>query len=147
MTALLPLILAMILDEDVSMSVIITEGFGSLPLSNRAYTLLREMDGREASINGATQVRAGAVRPEIIIPHTVETATHSAEQESSAAGLEVGSRIRIIRVPFFGEQAVVEELPPRAERIPTGAVTRVLRARLESGELVTVPRANVELLS
>ncbi|MCY3772142.1 MAG: hypothetical protein OXG98_08990 [Gemmatimonadetes bacterium] len=31
-------------------------------------------------------------------------------------------------------------------RLPTGAMARVLEARRENGEIVTVPRANVEIV-
>lgn len=133
-------------DEDVSMSVIITEGFGSLPMSTRTLGLLTGLDGRVASINGATQVRAGAVRPEIIVPATGNLIAKSAPA-CAPAGLVVGAAIRLIRVPYFGQYAVVTELPHAMEEIPTGAHARVLRAKLKDGSLVTVPRANVELVS
>jgi hypothetical protein len=41
---------------------------------------------------------------------------------------------------------VIEELPHELVRIETGASVRVLRAKLDDGRQVTVPRANVELL-
>ena len=61
-------------------------------------------------------------------------------------GLSVGARIRLIRVPYFGRTGVVRELPQELERIETGAWLRVLRAELDDGSCVTVPRANVELV-
>ncbi len=135
--------LALTGDEEISMTVIITEGFGRLAFSQRIHALLSQLDGQEAAINGATQVRAGAIRPEIIIPlqnSSVATALPLAQ------GLVIGSRVRLIRVPYFGQYATVEELPHNSEVIATGASARVLRARLENGELITVPRTNVELI-
>ncbi|RIL10569.1 MAG: hypothetical protein DCC75_04085 [Proteobacteria bacterium] len=132
-------------DEKVAMTVIISEGFGALPISHRFFELLRKLEGKQASINGATQVRAGAVRPEIIVVD--ETGASGVEtQGGGAQGLYIGAQIRIIRVPYFGLRGVVEELPHISEKIETGAVTRILRARLQDGSLVTVPRANVELV-
>ena len=135
-------------DEPVSMSVIVTEGFGSMPMSQRALSLLQSFDGRAASINGATQVRAGALRPEVIIGEEVEAGDPSEIcADNVATGLNVGSRVRIIRVPFFGASAEVVELPVELCTIPTGAEARVLKAKLDKGGvIVTVPRANVELL-
>jgi hypothetical protein len=131
-------------DEEIGMTIIVTEGFGQLPVAERVLTLMKECEGREASINGATQVRAGALRPEIIVPHPL------AAQESvttiTGGGLTIGAKIRVIRVPYFGCEAEVVELPHEMERIETGAEARVLRARMSGGEIVTVPRANVELL-
>jgi len=129
-------------DENVSMTLIITEGFGALPMSERVLTTLGAIQGEIVSINGATQVRAGAQRPEIIGP-MCETACGDDNRERS---LSMGARIRVIRVPYFGATGVIEELPHELAYIETGAMVRVLRARLDDGRQVTVPRANVELL-
>lgn len=133
-------------DEPVSMTLIVTEGFGMIPMAPRITELLRPLEGREVSINGATQVRAGAVRPELIVVDVNLPHASSAPQISAPSqGLQVGSRVRLIRVPYFGMRAEVIELPTQMEQIPTGAWARVLRARLNDGTVVTVPRANVEL--
>ena len=129
-------------NENVSMTLIITEGFGKLGFSKAALELLNKHDSQNASINGATQVRAGALRPEIIIP-AVDRAEGAVDDKFSNT-LEVGSLVRIIREPYFGALAQVKELPIKAEKIETGAYVRVLRAEVE-GKVVTVPRANVEL--
>jgi hypothetical protein len=129
-------------DEPVSMTVIITEGFGALPMSDRVIATLSRVDGRVACINGATQVRAGAQRPELISPMSQDLES----VEVGAHTLSVGARIRLIRVPFFGETGTISELPHALERIETGAHVRVLRAVLDDGRHVTVPRANVELV-
>lgn len=132
--------------EDVPLTVIVTEGFGWLPVAERTHSLLRSLEGRAASINGATQVRAGAVRPEIIVAgQEAEPGAGDAGREADA-GLRIGASIRIIRVPHFGVTAKVAALPPVPQQIETGARTRVLEARLPDGEIVIVPRANVELL-
>lgn len=129
-------------DEDVPMTLIITEGFGELALSEKVLAILKPLHDFEASINGATQVRAGAVRPEIIVP----SGTGSAEEVAGAAEFELGQKVRIIRVPYFGLEAEITELPHELVTIETGAHTRVLKVRLPSQEIVTVPRANVEII-
>lgn len=129
-------------DEPVSMTVLITEGFGALPMSDRVVATLKRVDGCVACINGATQVRAGALRPEVIAPMVPDA--HSLA--IGAQTLSVGARIRLIRVPFFGATGTISELPHALEQIETGAHVRVLRAMLDDGRQVTVPRANVELV-
>lgn len=129
-------------DENVSMTLIITEGFGSLPISDRVLSTLLSINGEVVSINGATQVRAGAQRPEIVGPMS-ETAGICDIRDRS---LSLGARIRVIRVPYFGAMGVIEELPHELARIDTGASVRVVRATLDDGRQITVPRANVELL-
>ncbi|MCO6430641.1 MAG: hypothetical protein J5J00_07245 [Deltaproteobacteria bacterium] len=134
--------LALTGNENVTMSVIITEGFGSIAMSERAHKLLSSRAGQNASMTGATQVRAGAIRPEVLI---IESGGAEKKGIAEGDGLQIGSKIRIIRVPYFGLRGEVVELPFEQTKIETGAYTRVLRARLEDGRVVTVPRANVEL--
>ena len=55
--------------EEVGITLIITEGFGSMSMSQRTFGLLKEFEGYSASVNGTTQIRAGVLRPEIIVPH------------------------------------------------------------------------------
>ncbi len=134
-------------DEDIPMTLIATEGFGNISISERVISLLQKFDGKSASINGATQVRAGALRPEIVIDLDVQqTAMSKPESIKEQEGLYPGREIRIIRVPFFGKRAVVKSLPSETQKIETGAYCRVLEAQLEDGSLVTVPRANVEVV-
>lgn len=136
--------------EDIPFSLVLTEGFGTIAMARRTFDLLTTLEGRAASFSGATQIRAGVIRPEIIV--AVETTqasqtTSSASPAEDGGALAVGAPIRIIREPYFGVLATVAALPPALTRVASGAEVRVLEARLPSGELVTVPRANVELLA
>jgi hypothetical protein len=131
--------------EDVNTTLIITEGFGRLTMARRTFDLLRANEGRLASVNGATQIRAGVIRPEVIIP--LEAAAQPPpESPDGDHALDVGTPIRVIREPYFGELATVAALPPELTQIPSGALVRVLDATLADGRTVTVPRANVEIL-
>lgn len=131
-------------DEDISTSIIITEGFGRLAMSARVINALSGLDGHIAAINGATQVRAGAVRPEIIV--CGQGLAGDGQVETESLGLVVGARVRLIRFPYFGQFAEVIDLPNQLVPIETGAMVRTLRARTEHGQVITVPRANIELV-
>lgn len=131
-------------DEAIEMTVIITEGFGYLPISERVIKCLSVREGSACSVNGATQVRAGAVRPEIIVPHGNGIGSSIQASNDVDGELRVGLAVRIIRVPYFGKVGTVTELPHDPEPIATEAVTRVVRVQIGEGSVVTVPRANVE---
>ena len=60
--------------------------------------------------------------------------------------LALGTPIRIIREPYFGKLATVAALPPQLTVVGSGASVRVLEATLADGTVVTVPRANVEII-
>ncbi len=128
--------------EALGFTLILTEGFGRIPMALRTWTLLREHEGREASVSGATQIRAGVLRPEIVIPLD-ETGPES--ESASAGALEVGSTVRVIREPWFGRIGRVTRLPIELHRLETEAVVRVAEIEfVDAAERQVVPRANVE---
>jgi len=136
--------------EDIPLTLIITEGFGKMRMSEKTFALLKEFDGRVASISGATQIRAGVLRPEIIIPRPEleekEIAERGEEKEFVKHGLVPGTPIRVIREPYFGALGVVVSLPVQLQWIETESEVRVLEAELEDGRHVVIPRANVEII-
>ena len=52
----------------------------------------------------------------------------------------------MIREPYFGRLGTVTALPSALVQVESETLVRVLSARLENGEIVTVPRANVEII-
>lgn len=54
--------------ESLGLTLILTEGFGSIAMQERCWRLLASHEGRLAAVNGATQIRAGVIRPEVVIP-------------------------------------------------------------------------------
>jgi hypothetical protein len=129
--------------EELGLTVIITEGFGKMRMSQTTFDLLNSFEGYYASVNGATQIRAGVLRPEIIIPHE-EMA--DSESEELASGMVPGTPVRIIRQPYFGTIGVVKFLPVELQQVESESYVRVLDVELEDGTVVTVPRANVEII-
>ena len=132
--------------EKLGLSLVITEGFGAMPMAYRTFQLLKRYAGRWVSLSGATQIRAGVIRPEVIIPLGDGEFKRSRESQVPLSGLQVGSAARLIRQPHFGALAQVVELPLEPQPIPTGAKVRVAVVELEGGGRLTLPRANLELI-
>jgi hypothetical protein len=131
--------------EDISLTLVATEGFGKLRMAQRTFDLFKSLEGRQASMNGATQIRAGVIRPEVIVPQTEAAGAAAAEPQAHA--LAPGTPIRVIREPYFGKLGTVSGLPPQPQTVDSGAKVRVLTAKLDDGQDVTVPRANVEIIA
>lgn len=131
--------------ENVGLTVVITEGFGEIAMARRTFSLLDHHQGQLACVNGATQIRAGVMRPEIIIPLSSEAAA-STEGAGEIGLLKIGRSVRIIRDPYFGLIGEVSGLPAEPFVLGSGSKARVLEVKLDSGESVTIPRANVELI-
>lgn len=130
--------------EKLGITLVITEGFGSIAMAERTFALLKAREGMKTSINGATQIRAGVVRPEIVIPFVSEG--EDTEADATVGLLGIGSSVRIIREPHFGKLGRVTELPIELQKLETEAEVRVLQVEFENGEKTTLPRANVEVI-
>ncbi len=129
-------------NEKVPFPLIVTEGFGRLSISARVRDLLRPLQDQFACLNGTTQIRAGAIRPELIVP--------GAEQSGSAyrqIPFNKGSRVRLIRVPYFGMQGEIVDLPVQKQLLQNGVSAKVAAVKLDSGGVVTAPVANMEVLN
>ncbi len=131
--------------EDKGITLVVTEGFGKIQMARKTYDLLVSCEGKKTSINGATQIRAGVIRPEVVIP--ISGASSEEVHGKELGGMVVGSLIRIIRQPKFGSVAKVVSLPEKPTVIPTEAKVRIVEVELLStGERLTLPRANVEII-
>jgi len=132
--------------EDVETTLVLTEGFGEIAMARGTFDLLKSREGMKASINGATQIRAGVIRPEIVVPVGGAKPPDAAEAASSAAGLGIGSLIRVIREPNFGRLGKVTELPNELMKMESESMVRVLSVEFEDGSQALLPRANVEMI-
>ncbi len=132
--------------EDIGFTLVLTEGFGRIHMAQRTWRLLSSHQGKVASVSGATQIRAGVMRPEILIPHAVDAG--GAVRESLEGGLDLGSVLRIIREPYFGRIGKVTALPAELQMLDTEALVRVLEVEfVDTAERAIVPRANVERIA
>ncbi len=131
--------------EKKGLTLILTEGFGRMNMAHGTFELLRKREGMVASVNGATQIRAGVMRPEIMVP--LDSSATSAVQSGKEAGaMDIGSLIRCIRAPFFGRIGKVASLPFELHVVDSEAKVRILEVEFDDGSKYTVPRANVELI-
>jgi hypothetical protein len=131
--------------ESIPLSLLVTEGFGYLNMAQRTFDLLQTLEGKTASLNGATQIRAGVIRPELVV--TISETKGDAPVQQSGGELTIGTAIRMIREPYFGDLGTVTALPAQLVVLESGTEVRVLKAKLLDGAEVTVPRANVEIMT
>ncbi|MGQ0665440.1 MAG: hypothetical protein ACT4O4_00240 [Nitrospiraceae bacterium] len=130
--------------EQVGFTLILTEGFGTIPMASKTFKLLSAHGGQKASISGATQIRAGVIRPEIIIPQAVKPA--GAVTQPPREGIRLGDPVRIIRDPLFGRIGEVSALPSDLTKIPTESEVRVLEVMFPDGSRAVIPRTNIEVI-
>ncbi|HOD67372.1 MAG TPA: hypothetical protein PK186_06210 [candidate division Zixibacteria bacterium] len=132
--------------EEIGCTLVVTEGFGPIAMAEATFKLLKHHEGEMACINGATQIRAGVIRPEVVIPAAKEGRRDAAAAVSAVGGLAIGSPIRVIRHPHFGKIGRVTALPSPLMKLESESKARVLEVEFGNGERATVPRANVEMI-
>ena len=131
--------------EELGFTLILTEGFGRIRMADRTWRLLEARSGSAASVSGATQIRAGVMRPEILVPLGEGVAARA--RPVASTGIEPGSLLRVIREPHFGRIATVVELPPELHELESGSMARVMVVEFANDRTrALVPRANVELI-
>jgi hypothetical protein len=121
--------------EKINTTVILTEGFGKMRMMNRTFDLLKKNEGKETSINGTTQIRAGVIRPEI------ESVVSDAPMR-----LEPGTSVRCIHGPEFGALGQVVSLEKEPKKIETESEVMVIKVCLEDGREIYISRTNVEIM-
>ncbi|MCB5250212.1 MAG: hypothetical protein RBS16_01475 [Candidatus Cloacimonadales bacterium] len=131
--------------EKLGVSILITEGFGKIKMADKTFELLKRFEGKKTSMHGKTQIRAGVIRPEVIIPLEFQDSELIAH-ETSMPLLEKGTMVRVIRQPNFGIIGTVTDLPEELHTVESETRVRVLEAELENGKKTTIPRANVEVI-
>lgn len=131
--------------ENLETSLVVTEGYGNIKMSERTYNLLKSHDGKFVSINGATQIRAGVIRPEIVIPLEKDEISDVIDAKERNLGMEIDSLVRVIRAPFFGKIGKVVDLPPDLKRMESETMVRVAEIKIDD-ENIVVPRSNLEML-
>jgi len=131
--------------EDLYTSLIVTEGYGKIQMGQQTFDLLNSHNGKLASINGATQIRAGVIRPEIIIPLDSSDASLDSNDSNKSDGMTIDSLVRVIRSPNFGKIGAVKELPPELRKMESETMVRVAIVDID-GNRFEIPRSNLEVV-
>ncbi len=123
--------------------IMVTDGFGSLPMNSAAHKLLSTNSKRDVVVNAENFDRYSGARPETIIPLPVSTdpsAPH--EVETFVSGLQ----IRMRRPPFMGMIGSIVSMKPGLSLFPSGLRAPAAEVKLENNETILVPLVNLEVV-
>jgi hypothetical protein len=130
--------------ESLPFPVLITEGFGSLPMSQQAFSLLNANAGREVMLSADIRTRLGARRPEVLIPLRADE--EMPREETAPLPLKTGDQVRALRAPHLGVIGTVADLPALPQVVESGARLPVAIVELDEEGQVQIPLANLELI-
>ena len=131
--------------EEIGTSIIMTEGFGKVAMADKTFELFKKFNNHIASMNGSTQIRAGVIRPEVIIP-AIDNQSKIKNLTEEDMIISVGSKVRVIRTPYFGKVGKVLSLPSQLMEMESETIVRVAEIKFSDKQRAIIPRANLEMI-
>lgn len=129
---------------DPGLTLVVTEGFGSRPMSAPIFELLTTLDRQEALIEGLTRLRSPQRRPRIVAPLA---RSGVGQLEPPRPALQPGVSVRLVAPDHLGLVGVVRTLPSQPRPLGSGVRARGVEVALEDGTTLLVPRTAVEVLA
>ncbi len=123
--------------------ILIIEGFGNIPMNSAAYKLLSTSDRREIAINAEAWDPISGARPECVIPLP---ATSPPAMPVDTKSYAIGQKVRVVGVLHKAPIGVIANLHTGMIAMENGVRASAADVRLENGENVIFPLANLEVL-
>ncbi len=140
-----PPVPAAVLPPPPKLTLIITEGFGRVPMTRRAFELLAAYDSQEVAVDGTTRLRNGLARPEVIVPLGRTTAVRPPSK--LAAPVVVGSTVRLLDPKHLGTVTKVIALAQGRQQVDSGLNVPAAQVTLpDGGGRLWSPLVNLEVL-
>ena len=124
----------------VSYPIIVMDGFGNIPMNQPAFTLLKTYEKRDLSLNAGWDPARGE-RPEIVIPLPA-----LGQRPRDSAEFAIGKTVRALSMPFTAQTGTIVTIRPGLTRLPNGLRVSAADVRMENGQVVTIPLANLDVL-
>jgi hypothetical protein len=123
--------------------IVVTDGFGEMPMNSAAYKLLNSNVKREVTLNAEAYDRYTGARPEVIIPLTM---TQLPPMPDDVLSLAPGQQVRMRRPPAAGAMGTLVAIKPGLTLLPSGLHAPAAVVKIENGESVIVPLVNLEVV-
>lgn len=134
---------------DVGISLLLTEGFGAVPIGPDIFSCLQKYEQKLAILDGNRgRLVLPSDDPNSMIDIRKSKPSVAAVVDSipdlKGEELQVGMMVRVVAPPFFGRQGKVEEIDKTATVLPSGVSTYLVTVAGQSR--MRVPYLNLEIL-
>lgn len=135
---------------DVGVTIVVSEGFGAVPIGEDIYNLLLSYEGQFIYVSGTPPrvllpcASEGSIIQlrKIVLPAPVSPAETA---NIDIKNIEVGAKVRIIWPPFFGSTGQVIAIDQSVTKLESGIDTYLLTIETHSRK-IKVPYPNIELI-
>jgi len=131
------------LAREMRYPIVVTDGFGSLPMNSAAYKLLSTNIKRDVTVNAEARDRYSGACPEVIIPLPVSSAPPALREVETFAP---GSQVRMRRPPAMGQIGSIVVVKPGLTTLLSGLRAPAAEVKLENGETIIAPLINLEVV-
>lgn len=125
------------------MTLLLTEGPGTMAMPTHTMNLLSEYQGSIALLSGATSVRQG-IYPELIVSLTAKQVQQQWQPVQLDPTIVIGAQVRVCSGDFEGTIGEVDHLFTHQQVFPSGVRARAVRLRLGDGSIMVVPVTVIE---
>jgi hypothetical protein len=126
--------------RSMSYPILVTDGFGKIPMSTPAFKLLTTSEKRDISIHAVFNPESGE-HPELIIP--LPAAGQSAPETDY---FTQGQLVRIQGAPYAAQVGTITQLRQGLFTLANGLKVTAADIQLENDTRVSVPLANLEVI-
>lgn len=141
------------LDNDIGISIVVCEGFGSISLGLDIFEILSQYEGKFVSVDGnkaqilLPSFESGSLKKikNTILPKLPDEVILDEHPVSRDLDLKVGGKVRIVGNSYLGEQGKIIAINESETLLPSGIKTHL--ATVEGARRkIQVPVANCEII-
>ena len=130
---------------DIPFPIVVLQGFGAEMLS-QTWNDISALSGKRAVLDASTQLRAGVVRPELLVALVDEMPDEEMQDPEVRLQLQVGDHVVLVREPHFGRSATISAIEHRLQVTAAGTRAALATVALDIGGECMVPLTNCQLL-
>ncbi len=120
------------------LTILLTEGLGTVAMPVRTINLLNKYRGVTALLSGATSLSA-QIYPELVIPLSEAEMRERVSTPEPEVELQRGALVRVCSGNYEGAVGKIDYLFSHQQLFPSGVRARAARIQLEDGSLLIVP--------
>lgn len=142
------------LDNDIGISIVVCEGFGSIPIADDIFGILSEyegkfifIDGNKAIINLPSFSSSSLVKVKNTKLPPLQDHELMADQDhlNGVLDIKLNARVRIIGNSYLGEQGKIISIDESLSLLPSGIKTYLATIETDRRK-IQVPFANLEII-